>query len=89
MNSPTLAASAPDLADLSLNWTIRLASPNPVMHSSIQVSSVCSGTWLCTNTVQRSGSSPAPNNCAAAILVRWRSTGGSCGRVIACRSTTQ
>ena len=37
--------------DLSLNWVIRLASPKPVRQPSIQASSACSGTWLCTNTV--------------------------------------
>ena len=62
MNNPTLAVSAPDLADLSLNWTIRPALPNPVRQESTQASSVCSGTWLCTKTVQRSGSSPAANS---------------------------
>jgi hypothetical protein len=86
---PTLAASAPALADLSLNCTIRLASPNPVMHDSTQASSVCSGTWLCTNTIERSGSSPAAKSCAAATLVRRRRSAGCCGNVIACRSTTQ
>ncbi len=89
MNRPTLACSAPPLADLSLNWVIRLASPNPVMQLSTQASSVCSATWLCTNTVHRSGSRPAANSCAAATLVRRRSSAGSCGTVIACRSTTQ
>ena len=52
MNRPTLAASAPALADLSLNWTIRLASPNPVRQPSTQASSACSGTWLCTKTLR-------------------------------------
>ena len=89
MNSPTLADSAPPLADLSLNWTIRLASPKPVMHDSTQASSACSATWLCTNTMDRSGSSPAANIWAAAILVRRRRSAGCCGTVMACRSTTQ
>jgi hypothetical protein len=39
---PDLAWSAPPLADLSLNWVIRLASPNPVRQPSTQASSVCS-----------------------------------------------
>jgi len=33
VNRPTLAESAPPLADLSLNWVIRLASPKPVMQA--------------------------------------------------------
>ena len=43
---------------LSLNWVIRLASPKPVMHSSTHDSCRCSGTWLCTNSVLRAGSTP-------------------------------
>ena len=46
MNSPTLAAPSPPLADLSLNWVIRRASPKPVRHCSTQPSWACSGTWL-------------------------------------------
>ena len=34
MNNPTEDWSAPPLADLSLNWVIRLASPKPVMQLS-------------------------------------------------------
>jgi len=89
VNRPTEACSWPSRADLSLNWVIRLASPKPVMQDRIQDSSVCSGTWLCTNSVHRSGSSPAPSSWAAATLVRRVSRAGSCGTVIACRSTTQ
>ncbi len=77
MNRPTLAESAPPLADLSLNWVIRLASPKPVMQPSTQFSSACSGTWLCTNRMHRSGSMPAAKSCAAATLVRRRSVSGS------------
>ena len=36
MNRPTLAAPSPPLADLSLNWVIRRASPKPVRHCSTQ-----------------------------------------------------
>ena len=75
MNSPTAKCSAPVRADLSLNWVIRLASPKPVRHSSTQDSWVCSGTWLCTNSVQRSGSRPAASSCAAAIRVRLAQLG--------------
>ena len=43
MNSPTLAAPSPPLADLSLNWVIRRASPKPVRHCSTQPSWACAG----------------------------------------------
>ena len=76
-------------ADLSLNWVIRFASPKPVMQPSTQLSSACSGTWLCTNRMHRSGSRPAAISWAAATRVRRRSAAGSYGTVIACRSTTQ
>ena len=89
MKSPTDAWSAPPLDDLSLNWVILLASPNPVRQPSTQFSSACSGTWLCTNRMHRSGSRPAANSWAAATRVRRRSVSGSYGTVIACRSTTQ
>ena len=59
MNSPTEAWSAPPRADLSLNCVIRDASPKPVMHCITQPSWACSGTWLCTNRVETSGSTPA------------------------------
>ena len=88
MNSPTLTFSA--RPDLSLNWVIRLASPNPVRQFSTQASSVCSGTWLCTNRVARVGSMPMPSSWAAASRVRLRmSSGAGNSTVIACRSTTQ
>ena len=70
MNRPTLARSAPCLADLSLNCVIRLASPKPVMQLSTQASWACSGTWDCTNSVQRSGSRPSASSCAAETRVR-------------------
>ena len=58
MNSPTLAAPSPPLADLSLNWVIRRASPKPVRHCSTQPSWACAGIWLCTKIAERSGSMP-------------------------------
>ena len=65
MNRPTLDRSAPCLADLSLNWVIRLASPKPVMQPSTQASWACSGTCDWTNSVHRSGSSPTASSWAA------------------------
>jgi hypothetical protein len=89
VNRPTDDAAVPSRWLLSLNWVIRLASPKPVMHSSTHESRACSGTWLCTKIVLRSGSTPRAIICAAADRVFWRSSAGSCGSVIACRSTTQ
>ena len=54
---------------LSLNCVIRLASPKPVRHSRTQDSCRCSGTWLCTNSVLRSGSTPRASSCAAETRV--------------------
>ncbi|CAM5595721.1 hypothetical protein STENM327S_03893 [Streptomyces tendae] len=88
VNRPTVVRSLPCLADLSLNCVIRDASPKPVMQFISQPSWACSGTWLCTNRVQRSGSRPAARSWAAATRVFSRSCFGSCGTVIACRSTT-
>ncbi|KEF07343.1 hypothetical protein DF17_10610 [Streptomyces rimosus] len=88
VNRPTLVRSAPCLADLSLNCVIRLASPKPVRQFMTQASWACSGTWLWTKSVQRSGSRPAASSWAAASRVFARSAVGSCGTVIACRSTT-
>ncbi len=64
-----MVRSAPCLADLSLNCVIRLASPKPVRQFITQASWACSGTWLCTKRVQRSGSSPAASSWAAASRV--------------------
>ena len=86
MNSPTLAESDPPRADLSLNWVMRLASPKPVMPPRIQASCACSGTWLCTNSALRAGSTPAARSWAAAMYVRSRSWAGSYSTVMACRS---
>ncbi len=88
-NRPTDAASAPWRCDLSLNCVIRLASPKPVIVFSTHASSACAGTCDCTNIVERSGSIPAAMYCAARVRVCCRSTFGSCGTVIACRSTMQ
>ena len=74
------ARSAPCLADLSLNWVIRLASPNPVMQPSTQASCACSGTWHCTNSVQRSGSRPSASSCAAVARVRCAAAPGRAPR---------
>ena len=74
------------LADLSLNWVIRRASPKPVRHCSTQPSWACAGIWLWTKIAERSGSMPIASSWAAARRVRSRSTFGSCSTVIACRS---
>jgi len=42
----------------SLNWVILSSSPMGVTQLKTHASSVCSGTWDCTNTVHRSGVSP-------------------------------
>ena len=60
MNSPTLVASAPKRADLSLNWVIRWAWPNPVMarqhpHQLGVLGHRATG----RKTVARAGSTPA------------------------------
>ncbi len=87
MNSPTVALCP--LAVLSLNWVIRLASPNPVRQFITQPSSACSVTWLWQNTAERLGSTPPAMNWAAVTRVRRRSTSGSVGTVNACRSATK
>ena len=86
MKSPTDAAPSPPLADLSLNWVIRRASPKPVRHCRIHPSWACSGTWLWMKIAERAGSMPMASSCAAARSDRSRSTFGSCSTVIACRS---
>ena len=86
MNSPTLAAPSPPLADLSLNWVIRRASPKPVRHCSTQAAWACAGTWLWMKIADRCGSMPIASSWAAARRVRSRSAFGSCSTVIACRS---
>ena len=52
-----LSPSAP--AVLSLNCVMRRSSPMYVTVLRIHMSSVCAGTWLCTKTIERSGSTPA------------------------------
>ena len=65
VKSPTVVASAPCLADLSLNCVMRLASPKPVMVLSTHASSACAGTCDCTKSVDRRGRRPAAMYCAA------------------------
>src|SRR6266511_3302058 len=62
----------------SLNCVIRRSSPMVATEESNHAVSECADTWLCTNTVERSRSS-----------VVSRSSCGSYGTVIECRSTTQ
>ena len=68
---------------------MRLASPKPVIVLSTQASSACAGTCDCTNRIDEAGSMPAAMYWAAVRRVASRSFAGSCGTVIACRSTTQ
>ena len=59
MNSPTLTRSAPCLARLvlELRHPAGLAEAGEALQH--PASWACSGTWLCTNSVQRSGSMPS------------------------------
>src|SRR3954451_22579570 len=68
---------------------MRDSSPNDAVHSSSQLSWTCSGTWLCTNTVQISGSRPDAMRIMATSSVLRLSSSGSWGIVSAWRSTTQ
>lgn len=88
MNRPTVVLSLPCRADLSLNWVIRAASPKPVRQFITQASSACSGTCDWRKRVQCSGSTPAPSSWATETRLFSRRAAGSCGTVIACRSTT-
>ena len=54
-------------ADLSLNCVMRCSSPIDAVHSRSQASRACSGTWLCTNSVQTSGSSPQATSIVAIV----------------------
>ena len=83
MNSPVLRL------DLSLNCVMRCSSPIDAVHSSSQVSRVCSATWLWTNSVHTSGSSPQATSIVAIASVLFRSSTGSWGSVSEWRSTTQ
>ena len=79
MNRPTLALSLPCLGRLvlELRHPAGLAETGDAV-AAPSASCACSGTWLCTNSVARSGSMPSASNCAAAIRVRSR----SCLRVL-------
>ena len=73
----------------SLNCVIRPSWPYEVTAESSQLASACAVTWLCANTVDRSGSSPVAMSIANRSSVRsWRSR-GSWSTVIECRSTMQ
>ena len=87
MKRPTETDSRP--ADFSLNATMRASSPIVPMQLKSQASSACSCTWLCTNTIARSGSSPEATSVANVSRVEAVSSAGSNGCVIECRSTTQ
>ena len=55
VNSPTDAPVGRPAGGLVLELGHAVASPKPAVHSSSQVSSACSGTWLCTKRVQTLG----------------------------------
>jgi hypothetical protein len=74
---------------LSLNCVIRRSSPKLVTEPSSQAASGCAGAWLCTNTVEREGSSPVAKSIAARFSVCSRSSSGSCSTVTEWRSTMQ
>ena len=76
-------------ADFSLNATMRSSSPITATQLKSQASSACSCTWLCTNTIARSGSRPEATSVANVSRVEVVSSAGSNGCVIECRSTTQ
>ena len=65
MNSPTRTDSLPSL--FSLYWVIRRNSPMVAVHSSSQVSWVCSGTWLWTKMAQRSRVEPDGEEVAGGV----------------------
>ena len=96
-SSPAAAAAAaassaallPALADFSLNWIMRFSHPIGVPHCSSHASSAWAGTCDCAKTPDREGSTPAARYSAALALVAARRSLGSCGSVMACRSTTQ
>eukprot|EP00963_Diacronema_lutheri_P010392 scaffold1052_cov339-Pavlova_lutheri.AAC.8 len=60
-----------------------------VSQLSSQVSSQCAETWDCRKMVVFSGSNPLAKYSAAEALLDSRSSMGSCGAVMACKSTTQ
>ncbi len=62
---------------LSLNCVMRLRSPMAAQFISTQHSSATSGTWLCTNRRQRSGSRPAARLMMNVSVMRRRMSSGS------------
>ena len=89
---PCMCSSQPALTRLllfSLNCTILRSHPMGVWQLSSQASSAWAGTWLCTNTLARSGSTPQARYSAAEFRVASLRSVGLWGRVMACRSTTQ
>ena len=55
----------------------------------IHMSSLCADTWLCTKTIDRSGSTPLARNRLTRSIVLRRSSARTCRTVMACRSTAQ
>ena len=78
MSSPWLMSSG-WLAFFSLYVGVRSSQLTGVTVHSSQASSVCSGRWLWTNSVQRSGSRPRASSEAAISSVRVRSRAGIVG----------
>ncbi len=64
-------------ATFSLYVGVRSSQLTGVTVQSSQASSVCSGRWLWTKSVQRSGSRPSASSPAAISRVRDRSSSGS------------
>ncbi len=62
---------------LSLNCVMRSSRPSGTRVLKIQASSECSGTALCTKTIDRSGSIPAASQPSAMSLIRTGISAGS------------
>ena len=68
---------------------MRSSQPIGVTQFSSHVASECAATCPCTNSVLAFGSMPQASSIAASERVCCTSVAGSCGTVIACRSTMQ
>ena len=77
------------LPAFSLNCVMRLSQPSRATQLNIHASSACPGTWLWLKTTLAFGSIPEASSPAHTSRVLAASAAGSCGTVIACRSTMQ
>ena len=77
------------LARFSLYVGVRSSQPTGVTVVKSHISSVTSGRWLWTKSVQRCGSSPSASRPAAISRVRSRIAAGSWVLVRAWKSTMQ